>query len=101
MMDGEHQGPGRPTQWRTTASYPVPDLRRDTSEASFGSPILFDLTSVRGSAEPPAVPQVYYLATAVDLKIHSSPWWTVLGFGAVILAGTALGLLLAWVLLPV
>ena len=68
------------------------------------SSLMFDLTVLREeqetSREPGGgAPTVYYLATTLPVSRPSSPWRTVLGFGAVILAGVGLGLLLAVVLL--
>jgi hypothetical protein len=71
-------------------------------ERTFGSPLLFDLTTLQPDQEEhdgQGAPTVYYLAAMLPPPRASSPWPTVVGFGGVILAGVGLGLLLAVLLL--
>lgn len=82
-----------------TARLPLPPRSRGRS---FGSPLLFDLTTLQPDQEEhddPTAPTVYYLAAVLPPPRVSSPWPTVVGFGGVILAGVGLGLLLAVLLL--
>lgn len=68
-------------------------------ERSFGSPLLFDLTTFDEEQEPTEAPTVYYLAATLPAPHASSTWKTLAGFGGVILAGVGLGLLFALILL--
>lgn len=88
----------------TTASYGSPGGNLSPQprprERIFGSPLLFDLTTLQAKQEEgPVSPTVYYLAATLPPPRAASPWRTVMGFGAVILAGVGLGLLLAVLLL--
>ena len=103
-MDGQQTGSPPPVPrplggGPRTAPNPVTDRLADSC---FGTPILFDLTTVR-DVEPPAhqEPTVYYLAMLPPPRPEPFPWRTVVGFGSVVLGGIGLGLLLATLLLPI
>ena len=78
-----------------TPSTPRPAVSR------FGAPILFDLTVLRErTADRQLGPTIYYLSRPPVSEKEVFPWRTVIGFGAVVLSGVSLGLVLACLLLP-
>lgn len=101
MTDRIPPGPIEP--FEALGGCPPPQSRPSDHERSFGTPLLFDLTLLQEEREKreerPGPPTVYYLASMVPSPRRVSHWRTVAGFGGVILAGVALGLLLAVLLL--
>lgn len=101
MTQRESTGTATPPKAPLPGAQPLPQPRLWERRRSS---LMFDLTLLRDEQEERGepgggTPTVYYLATTQPLPRSSSPWSTVLGFGAVILAGVGLGLLLAVVLL--
>lgn len=100
MTDRDPPGSTANQPYRTPGGCLSPGPRSPERERTFGSPLLFDLTTLQAEQkESPVAPTVYYLAAMLPPPRAASPWRTVVGFGGVILAGLGLGLLLAALLL--